>query len=127
MGKGSRVYLAGRLHTRRWEDAQTGEHHARGAIVLDDLLRLDRRGGASGAAVRIAVPATQAHLRPPPAHQPGVPACPPRRLTREAGQPGAAGPDLPQRLTPWHSLSSAGPGASHHQQSCILHLSRTRY
>jgi single-strand DNA-binding protein len=48
--KGSRVYVAGRLHTVRWEDAQTGERHARVEIVLDDLILLDRRGGASVAA-----------------------------------------------------------------------------
>src|SRR5919199_1224249 len=50
VGKGSRVYVAGRLHTLRWEDAQTGERHARAEIVLDDRILLDRRGGASGAA-----------------------------------------------------------------------------
>ena len=42
--KGSRVYLAGPLHTLRWEDAQTGERHARSEIVLDDLILLDHRG-----------------------------------------------------------------------------------
>ena len=47
---GSRVYVAGRLHTVRWEDAATGERHARVEIVLDDLILLDRRGGASVAA-----------------------------------------------------------------------------
>ena len=45
--KGSRIYVAGRLHTRRWHDAATGERHARVEIVLDDLILLDRRGGAS--------------------------------------------------------------------------------
>jgi single-strand DNA-binding protein len=50
VAKGSRVYVAGRLHTVRWEDAQTGERHARVEIVLDDLILLDRRGGAREAA-----------------------------------------------------------------------------
>src|ERR671933_2445464 len=45
--KGSRVYVAGRLHTLCWQDAATGERHARVEIVLDDLILLDRRGGAS--------------------------------------------------------------------------------
>ena len=44
------VYVAGQLHTSQWEDAQTGERHAHVEIVLDDLILLDRRGGASGAA-----------------------------------------------------------------------------
>jgi single-strand DNA-binding protein len=48
--KGSRVYVAGRLHTLRWEDAATGERHARVEIVLDDLILLDHRRGASVAA-----------------------------------------------------------------------------
>ena len=38
VGKGSRVYLAGRLHTLRWQDAETGERRARVEIVLDDLI-----------------------------------------------------------------------------------------
>ena len=40
--KGSRTYVAGRLHTVRWNDAQTGERHARVEIVVDDLILLDR-------------------------------------------------------------------------------------
>ena len=48
--KGSRVYVAGRLHTLCWQDAATGERHARVEIVLDDLILLDHRRGASVAA-----------------------------------------------------------------------------
>ena len=48
--KGSHVYVAGRLHTLRWEDAATGERRAGVEIVLDDLILLDRRGGANVAA-----------------------------------------------------------------------------
>ena len=48
--QGSRVYVAGRLHTLHWQDAETGEHHARVEIVLDDLILLDRWGAAGGAA-----------------------------------------------------------------------------
>ena len=51
VNKGSRVYVAGRLHTLRWEDAQTGERHAHVEIVLDDLILLDRRGRASLVAI----------------------------------------------------------------------------
>ena len=50
VNKGSRVYVAGRLHTVRWKDAETAERHARVEIVLDDLILLDRRDGASMAA-----------------------------------------------------------------------------
>ena len=47
VGKGSHVYVAGRLHTLRWNDAATGERHAHIEIVLDNLILLDRRGGAA--------------------------------------------------------------------------------
>jgi single-strand DNA-binding protein len=47
VAKGSRVYVAGRLHTVRWEDAQTGERHARVEITLDDLLLLDQHNKAT--------------------------------------------------------------------------------
>ena len=40
--KGSRVYVAGRLHISRWEDAQTGEQRSSVEILLDDLILLDR-------------------------------------------------------------------------------------
>jgi single-strand DNA-binding protein len=50
LSKGSRICVAGRLHTLRWQDAETGERHARVEIVLDDLMLLDRRGGATVAA-----------------------------------------------------------------------------
>ena len=50
VNKGSRVYVAGRLHTLRWNDAETGERHALTEIVLDGLILLDRRGGAREAA-----------------------------------------------------------------------------
>ena len=40
--KGSRVYVAGRLYTSRWEDGQTGEPRSNVEIILDDLILLDR-------------------------------------------------------------------------------------
>jgi single-strand DNA-binding protein len=54
--KGSRIYAAGRLHTLRWQDAATGDRHARVETVLDDLILLDRRGGARGAVTDHAEP-----------------------------------------------------------------------
>ena len=50
MVKGSRVYVAGRLHSLRWNDAATGERHALTEIVVHDLILLDRRDTARGAA-----------------------------------------------------------------------------
>ena len=45
--KGSHIYAVGRLHSLRWEDAETGERHARVEIVLDDLILLDHRSRRS--------------------------------------------------------------------------------
>ena len=42
LSKGSRVYVAGRLHTARWEDAQTGAQRSRIELVVDDLILLRR-------------------------------------------------------------------------------------
>jgi single-strand DNA-binding protein len=52
VGKGSHVYVAGRLHTLRWQDAETGERHACVEIAVDDVILLDRRDTASGAPAR---------------------------------------------------------------------------
>src|SRR5918911_2277914 len=41
VNKGSHVYAAGRLHTLRWKDVETGERHARVEIVLDDVILLN--------------------------------------------------------------------------------------
>ena len=48
--KGSRVYAAGRIHTLRWDDAETGERHARVEIVLDDLILLNHPSGTTRSA-----------------------------------------------------------------------------
>lgn len=73
--KGSRVYVAGRLHTTRWEDAQTGKQRSRVEIVVDDLILLDRP-----------MPAATAENEPdteelPPA--PSIPAPPPRTTVQQ--------------------------------------------
>ena len=47
VAKGSRVYVAGPLHTLRWQDAETGERHAHVEITLDDLLLLDQHNTAT--------------------------------------------------------------------------------
>ena len=51
--KGSRVYVAGRLHTTRWDDAQTGEARSSVEIVVDDLVLLDRHGRTECLAERL--------------------------------------------------------------------------
>ena len=45
LGKGSLVYIEGRLQTRSW-DGQDGQKHSRTEIVANDVQFLDRRGGS---------------------------------------------------------------------------------
>ncbi len=71
--KGSRVYVAGRLHTSRWEDAQTGEARSSVEIVVDDLILLDRP-------TPTAMPEEAQDVREP---QPSTPAPSPRPSTQQ--------------------------------------------
>jgi single-strand DNA-binding protein len=72
--KGSRVYVAGRLHTSRWEDAQIGEARASVEIVVDDLILLDRPTSAAAPEdaqdTREVQPSTPAPSPRPSAQQP---------------------------------------------------------
>lgn len=47
LGKGSRVYIEGRLETRSWEDAE-GQKHYRTEVVAGDMIMLDSRGARGG-------------------------------------------------------------------------------
>ena len=46
--KGSKVYIEGRLQTRKWQD-QNGQDKYSTEIVANDMQMLDSRGGGSGA------------------------------------------------------------------------------
>lgn len=46
--KGGRVYIDGRLQTRSWED-QTGQKKQRTEVVAEQMILLDRPGGAAAA------------------------------------------------------------------------------
>ncbi|WP_298817741.1 single-stranded DNA-binding protein [Chloroflexus sp.] len=41
--RGARVYVEGRLQTRAWEDAQTGQPRSRVEVVAQDVILLDQR------------------------------------------------------------------------------------
>ena len=41
--KGSRIYIEGRLQTRSWDDAQTGQKQYWTEVVAQDIIFLDRR------------------------------------------------------------------------------------
>jgi single-strand DNA-binding protein len=43
--KGSQVYIEGRLQTRSWDDASSGQKRYRTEIVADNMIMLGRAGG----------------------------------------------------------------------------------
>ncbi len=46
--KGSKIYIEGRLQTRKWQDKNTGADRYTTEIVVNDMQMLDSRGGGSG-------------------------------------------------------------------------------
>lgn len=48
--KGSKIYIEGRLQTRKWQDKNTGQDKYTTEIIADNMQMLDSKGGASGAA-----------------------------------------------------------------------------
>lgn len=48
VGKGSRVYIEGRLQTSRWEDRQSGETKYRTEIVAREIVLLGSKQGDNG-------------------------------------------------------------------------------
>ena len=45
--KGSKVYIEGRLQTRKWQDKATGQDKYTTEIIANELQMLDSRGGAA--------------------------------------------------------------------------------
>lgn len=46
--KGSKVYIEGRLQTRKWQDKNTGQDRYTTEIIADSLQMLDSKGGNAG-------------------------------------------------------------------------------
>src|SRR5438270_9733492 len=60
LAKGRQVYIEGRLHTRSWDDQQTGEKKYRTEVVATNMVLLGQRGDQAGGepfADRTAAPA----------------------------------------------------------------------
>lgn len=69
--KGSKVYFEGRLKTRNWEDPD-GKKNYRTEIIAENMIMLDSRGGASGAAPSYSKPAAAEDAgddQTPPPHE----------------------------------------------------------
>lgn len=46
--KGSKVYVEGRLQTRKWQDKNTGQDRFTTEIVANEMQMLDSKGGSAG-------------------------------------------------------------------------------
>jgi single-strand DNA-binding protein len=46
--KGSKVYIEGKIRTRKWQDKNTGQDRYTTEIVADNMQMLDSRGGSAG-------------------------------------------------------------------------------
>ena len=46
--KGSKIYLEGRLQTRKWQDKTTGQDRYTTEIVANEMQMLDSKGGSGG-------------------------------------------------------------------------------
>ena len=69
--KGTKVFVAGRLQNRQWEDQQSGQTRYITEIVLDDMIILSSRGSEGGdySSANSASSATSAAEEPVPARQ----------------------------------------------------------
>ncbi len=47
LSRGVRVYIEGRLQTRTWEDAQSGEQRSRVEVIAQDMILLESRESRS--------------------------------------------------------------------------------
>ncbi len=52
--KGSKLYIEGKLRTRKWQDKTTGTDRYSTEIIVDDMQMLDSKGDASGRAPYVA-------------------------------------------------------------------------
>lgn len=48
--KGSKVYIEGRLQTRKWQDKTSGQDRYTTEIVAENMQMLDSKGGSAGSA-----------------------------------------------------------------------------
>lgn len=87
LGKGSRVYIEGRMQTRQWQD-QDGQSRSLSEIIANDIIILDTRRDQP-AAEAPSPPAEQLAAAPPrPAAEPAAPE--PAPVARRAGAGRAA-------------------------------------
>ncbi len=65
--KGSKIYIEGRLQTRKWQDKTSGQDRYTTEIVADSMQMLDSKAGAGGAPSAEKSSATSNHTEAAPA------------------------------------------------------------
>jgi single-strand DNA-binding protein len=64
--KGSKVYIEGRLQTRKWQDKTTGQDRYTTEIIANEMQMLDSRGGSAGSDAPSFATQTTSTARPKP-------------------------------------------------------------
>jgi len=64
--KGSKIYIEGRLQTRKWQDKNTGQDRYMTEIIADSLQMLDSKGTQSGSVETSTTSAAENTLGPAP-------------------------------------------------------------
>ena len=103
--KGSKVYIEGKLRTRKWQDKTDGKDRYTTEIIADEMQMLDSKGGGAGDAAR----ARRRGARRPRAARQG------RHGRRRAAERRfrRRHPVLNRRLdTAWLTVSSSRPSAA---------------
>jgi single-strand DNA-binding protein len=60
--KGSKVYLEGRLQTRKWQDKNSGQDRYTTEIIADNMQMLDSKGGSAGTSPSFEKPAAMSAM-----------------------------------------------------------------
>lgn len=60
--KGAKIYIEGRLQTRKWQDKNTGQDRYTTEIIADSLQMLDGKGGNQSAQESYEKPATASNI-----------------------------------------------------------------
>ena len=64
--KGSKVYIEGKLRTRKWQDKTDGKDRYTTEIIADEMQMLDGKGGGMGAGAPASSGGERAGARPRP-------------------------------------------------------------
>lgn len=67
--KGSKIYVEGRLQTRKWQDKNGNDRYTT-EIIANEMQMLDSKGGGGSAGFSNAAPAQQASAAPAPSASP---------------------------------------------------------